>query len=125
MFSDDLGLAAQDPKAVIASDMKRYKEKNISFAISQVEVTNLTEIKQIKDKYLEALENERKALELDWAMLLITDVISETSVLLSTDFYELSRLPYERVSKGVYSLPDVLSRKKQLLPEILSMLDEL
>ena len=125
LFSDDLGLAAQDPKAVIASDMKRYKEKNISFAISQVEVTNLTEIKQIKDKYLEALENERKALELDWAMLLITDVISETSVLLSTDFYELSRLPYERVSKGVYSLPDVLSRKKQLLPEILSMLDEL
>ena len=52
------------------------------------------------------------------------DVVAETSVLLTTDFDGIARLPYDRISAGVYSLPGVLSRKKQLLPEILSMLDE-
>ncbi len=124
IFSDSLGLAAQDPKAVISADMKRYKEKGISFAISQVEVTNMSEIRDISSRYLEALGNEKSALELDWAMLLVTDVVAETSVLLTTDFDGIARLPYDRISAGVYSLPGVLSRKKQLLPEILSMLDE-
>ncbi len=124
LFADNPGLASQDPKAVIQCDLKRYSEKGVTFSISQVEVTNLAEIDEVKERYIEALEAERLQQGADWSMLLITDVFAEGSVLLSTAYENASRLGYEKLSDGVFSLPGVLSRKKQLLPEVLRMLDE-
>ncbi len=66
---------------------------------------------------------ETKAL--DGTMLLITDVMSEDSILLLCGLDEASEvLPYERLSNGAFSLPGILSRKKQLLPEILRAVEE-
>ena len=124
IFADDHNLAEKDPKTVIESDMKTYDESGVKFAIGQVEVMNLEEVRDIKDDYLEALETVRETKALDWCMLLITDVIKEESILLATEFEKESRLVYDRIEKGCYSLPGVLSRKKQLLPEILRVLSE-
>ena len=117
-------LRRPDAYAVIESDMKIYDESGVKFAIGQVEVMNLEEVRDIKDDYLEALETVRETKALDWCMLLITDVIKEESILLATEFEKESRLVYDRIEKGCYSLPGVLSRKKQLLPEILRVLSE-
>ena len=124
IFSDGSSLSSQDPESVITSDMKSYNEKGIHFAIGQVEVTTLEELREIKDRYLDALEHVKLANALDWCMLLITDVIKENSVLLTTHSDKLRDLVYDRISDGVYSLPGVLSRKKQLLPEILRVLED-
>jgi len=62
---------------------------------------------------------------LDWAMFLITDVVRENSVLLMTSLPITERkLAYEKTGEGKFFLPGVLSRKKQLLPEILRVLEE-
>ena len=124
IFSDGSSLSSQDPESVITSDMKSYNEKGIHFAIGQVEVTTLEELREIKDRYLDALEHVKLANALDWCMLLITDVIKENSVLLTTHSDKLRDLVYDRISDGIYSLPGVLSRKKQLLPEILRVLED-
>ena len=123
IFSDGEALSSKDPRTVIEGDMKGYTEKGIRFAIGQVEVMTLAEIKDIRDKYLAALEEVRRARECDWCMLLITDVIKERSVLLSTSFPKEGSLIYDRIGDGLYDLPGVLSRKKQLLPEILRVID--
>ena len=104
---------------MIRSDMKTYKEGKVRFAIGQVEVTNIAEAEEIRDKYIEALEIVRKRDGLDWCMLLITDVIRGSSVLLSSDYPLVQKLAYDKLADGMLSLPGVLSRKKQLLPEIL------
>ena len=58
-------------------------------------------------------------------MLLITDVMSEDSVLLTAGMKAaVDALPYERESGGALNLPGILSRKKQLLPEILRAVEE-
>ena len=119
LFSNDISLAEKDAESIIRSDMKTYKEGKTSFAIGQVEVTNIQEADGIKDKYIEALEAVRARGGLDWCMLLITDVIRGSSVLLTTDYPLVQKLAYEKISDGMLSLPGVLSRKKQLLPEIL------
>ena len=124
LFSDETSLAEQDPKAVIESDMKSYSEGGVKVAIGQVEVMSLEEVKDIAEKYLKALEEVKAARSLDWCMLLITDVLAESSVLLMTSFDKERKLPYERIAPGCYSLPGVLSRKKQLLPEILNVISE-
>ena len=56
---------------------------------------------------------------LDWAVLMITDVIHEHSALLCTDHRGNRHLPYSAVGKNIYDMPHVMSRKKQLLPEII------
>ena len=123
LFSDGASLAEQDPKTVIESDMKSYTERGVRFAIGQVEVMSLEEVRGIKDRYLSVLDDVRGEKGLDWCMLLITDVIRGNSVLLMTPFHREGALAYEKIEDGAYSLPGVLSRKKQLLPEILRVLE--
>ena len=124
IFADSSGLSSMDPKTVIEGDLKSYTECGVKFAIGQVEVSNLGEVPRCKDKYVEALTAETEAHGLDWAMLLVTDVMTECSDLLLTDFPANDKLAYEKLSDCCYRLPGVLSRKKQLLPEILRVLDD-
>ena len=124
IFNDSAGLASLDPKTVVEGDLKSYSESGVKFAIGQVEVSNLSEVNKCKDKYREVLTEEAEGHGFDWAMLLVTDVMTECSVLLLTDFEKNDKLAYEKLSDGCYRLPGVLSRKKQLLPEILRVLDD-
>ena len=79
----------------------------------------------MKEKYIRQLESTKQKYALDWAMLLVTDVIAESSILLSTTYPQKERaLIYPIDSPGKYHLKGVLSRKKQLLPEVLSVLEE-
>lgn len=124
IFSGIEGLKTRNPIAAITSDFKRYEEKNIAFGIGQCEVTTLADIDSYAERYKEALETVRRDGAYDWAVLMITDVIKERSVLLSTAFPRVSVLPYQKLSEGVYDMPGVMSRKKQLLPEILHAISE-
>ena len=123
LFEDGSSLSERNPDEVICSDMKTYNEKGVKFAIGQVEVMALEEVRDIREKYLEALEKIRNEQGLNWVMLLISDVLKGNSVLLMTSYNKESTLIYEKIADGTYLLPGVLSRKKQLLPEILRVLE--
>ena len=119
MFSHIEGLKNREPEAAIAADFKVYDENSVRIGIGQCEVTTLNDLEEYKDTYLSALEDVRRANGLDWALLMVTDVIKERSVLLSTAYKEEKDLPYTAISENVFDMPGVMSRKKQLLPEIL------
>lgn len=122
MFSHMEGLGRQDSKTAILADFKRYNEKGISFGIGQCEVTTLHDIDEYKDKFLAALEEVRVNSALDWAVVMITDVLSEHSILLTTKHRALRYFSYTLLEDCIYDMPGVLSRKKQLLPEMISTL---
>ena len=124
LFASASGLADQDPTKVIQADLKKYFEGGCRFAIGQVEVTNLVEIDSLKDTYIAAIQKEKSNGNLDWCMLLVTDVINDTSVLITTGHDKESKFYWEKISDSYYSLPGILSRKKQLLPEILRILED-
>ena len=119
MFSRVEGLKERDPETAILSDFKTYTENGLRIGIGQCEVTTLKDIADYKNDYSEALEKVRVAQGLNWAVLMVTDVIHEHSALLCTEHRSNRRLPYEAVDKNVYDMPHVMSRKKQLLPEII------
>ena len=73
--------------------------------------------------YLDTLELIKEQNSLDWAVLMITDILKEHSVLLCTNFKLNMHLQYRPIADRIYDMPGVLSRKKQLLPEILSTVD--
>ena len=56
-------------------------------------------------------------------MLMVTDPVRGSSELLYRGLESVRRaLPYRKDKDGVFLMPGVLSRKKQLLPEILAAL---
>ena len=125
MFSQTVLLRSEAPRKLITSDFKTYDDYGVSFGIGQVEVVTLTEIPEMADTFLEALQDVQKEKGLDWVMLLITNVIKENSMLISTAYRGIEKqLVYKPLQDHLFELPGVLSRKKQLLPEILRVLEE-
>ena len=71
-------------------------------------------------------ENVKENNKLDWMMLLVTDIIKEESQLITTGFAPGEAVfSYKKLEDKLYYLPGVLSRKKQLLPEISRILEEI
>ncbi len=118
-------LKIMDPMYAVSNDCKVYQEYGISVAISQVEVITLDDVEIVKESLLKALSQFAQNKNVHWALLLVTDITSQNSVLFSTAFEGEQKLNYVSIGPHMYNLPGILSRKKQLLPEILRVLEEL
>ncbi len=124
IFSAGMMITEAHPRDVVQADFKVYDEFGCRFGIGQAEVISLEPVREVQDRLLEALDQTGTERRLDWVMLLVTDVIREHSILLTTDHCAGRLLAYEKIQEGVHDLPGILSRKKQLLPEVLRVLEE-
>jgi manganese-dependent inorganic pyrophosphatase len=119
------GLTTRAPKEVVRGDMKEYKAGGYSFTISQVEVSDLLQLHDHLQGLNDALCELRDTKGLDFSMLMVTDVVNGSSRLLLTEAPpELGELPYPPLPDGTRDAPGVVSRKKQLLPVVLGLLEE-
>lgn len=119
------GLSSREPFDIVSTDLKTYVSGRYSFAISQVEVTDLRQM----DEHLEALKNAldmlRNQKQVDFSLLMVTDVVGNSSrLVLSNPPPILDDLPYPKQQDGTRMATGVVSRKKQLLPVVLSLLEE-
>ena len=73
----------------------------------------------------QALDELKDRRALDFAMLLITDVVGGSSRLIISSNAPpvLTDLPYPPLPDGTRDAPGVVSRKKQLLPAVLGLLE--
>ncbi|HLE52825.1 MAG TPA: DHHA2 domain-containing protein [Anaerolineales bacterium] len=118
------GLASRGPGEVVSTDIKVYEAGGVNFAIAQAEVTDLLQLDEHLQELHKALCDLRDRRGLDFAMLMVTDVVRGSSrLLLTDDLPVLSELPYPRQADGTFLAEDVVSRKKQLLPVILGLLE--
>lgn len=118
------GLTSRDPDEVVSTDLKVYEADSYRFAIAQAEVTDLVQLSEHLEKLNRALKGLRDKRALDFAMLMVTDVVRGSSRLLVTDEPpELSDLPYPTQPDGTRRAEGVVSRKKQLLPVVLGLLE--
>jgi len=126
IFSHYISLKDKAPKDLIFADYKEYQEQGFRVGIGQIEVEHYDALDDIKSSFIQCMEQERSQRNLDWILVLLTQVKHGNSRLLLTPFPQgESLLPYENLEELLYDLPGVLSRKKQLLPEILRILEEL
>jgi len=120
-----LGLANREPGQIVSNDVKLYETNGYKLAISQVEVTDLLQLRDHLGDLQKALNSLRDQKGLDFAMLLVTDVVGGSSqLLLSTGAPPiLDELPYPPLPDGTRDAVGVVSRKKQLLPVVLGLLE--
>jgi manganese-dependent inorganic pyrophosphatase len=118
------GLALRDVATVIQNDLKLYEAGGVRFSIAQVEAPNLLELGGRLSDLTGALRGLCQTRGLGLAVLMVTDVVRGVSrLVVAGETDRLNDLPYTRLPDGTLEAPGVVSRKKQLLPAILGLLE--
>jgi manganese-dependent inorganic pyrophosphatase len=125
MLASGSGMAGRSAAEVINTDLKFYEVNGAKIGIAQVETTNPDELRDELPNIQAALEALVVSRELALGMLMVTDVVQGNSQLVVAGQARLiSALPYAHPNDGPLNAPGVVSRKKQLLPTVLSALSQ-
>jgi manganese-dependent inorganic pyrophosphatase len=122
-FEIGSALRSSRPADVIREDCKEFSEQGVRFSISQIEESGFDLFWERKEELRSALEEHARRQRLDFAALLVTDVVTNGSLLLLSQESEAwEETHYPRLDPGLYSLKGIVSRKKQLLPLVSQLL---
>ena len=127
IFSSGSVILANPPEKVVRSDFKVYEEDGVRFAVSQVEELGFGNFWSHSKALARALDDLCTQERLCFACLLITDINTQNSLLLFKGDSELAkRITYPGVEADeIFDLPGIVSRKKQLIPYLGTLLKEL
>lgn len=126
IFSSGSVILGQKPDSVILSDCKTYNEGSISFSISQVEELGFDNFWDHADELQEALDKYCKHNGLYMSGLLVTDINKQDSLfVVAGDANFIHQISYaESRKKRIFEMPNIVSRKKQLIPYITQLLSK-
>jgi manganese-dependent inorganic pyrophosphatase len=125
VLSASAGLSSRTPYEVVTTDLKVYLAGGFRFAIAQAEVSDLNEVIAHLEPLAKALKELCGRRGLDFTMLMVTDVVRGCSrLILAKAPPVLDGMPYQPLQDGSYLAEGVVSRKKQLLPVLLSLLED-
>src|SRR3990170_1932412 len=126
IFGSAGGIKKRGAEAVVASDYKVFEAKGQKFGVGQVETIGFEEFYDEKTRLMDELVKARDKKELKFSALLVTDIALGTSLLLAIGDKEVMfSLNYPKVKEDVFELKNVISRKKQVVPHILSVFNEI
>lgn len=127
IFSSGSVILANTPEKVVRSDFKIYDEDGVRFSVSQVEELGFANFWNHSKALLKALDDLAIQESLCFACLLVTDINTQNSLLLFKGDPEITkRITYSSVEDGeIFDLPGIVSRKKQLIPYLGTLLREL
>ena len=124
IFNSAWQLAELPAEEIIGMDSKAYTACGQRFAVSQVEVNTTDEMVGRKDEILEALRKKRTGEGLFFAALMITDITALSSFLLvDGDAEFIRKIAFPRSDGGMFRCRDILSRKKQLIPLLIEIME--
>lgn len=123
-FEIGSALRSSQAQEVVTEDCKEFMEQGVKFSISQIEEIGFELFWSRKDELKAALNELCRTRGLDFSALLITDIVSNGSLLLmSRELDSWEEINYPRIEKNLYQLDGVVSRKKQLLPLIAQLVE--
>lgn len=123
-FAIGSSLRTANPSQVVREDCKEFEENHRRFSISQIEENGFDLFWDRKAELLSALQQLAKEKSLKFSALMVTDIVSNGSLLLmSSEPDNWEEINYPQVDKNLYQLDGVVSRKKQLLPLIARILE--
>ncbi len=135
MFSAGSNLKGKSDGDIFYQDFKRFTVGNSVFGIGQITSLNAVELKDLRKRMSEYTEKEREQHEIDMMFFMLTNILTESTDLictgqgaeqLITNAFHVQDEDVENVSAqtGIVKLPGVVSRKKQLAPQIMMALQQ-
>ncbi len=127
LFHAGSNLKHKTPEEMLYQDFKTYSINGVSFAVGQNTFTDREELREAKGKLLAYLNDSFRRKDIDMLFLMLTNILDESTELL---FYgEGAQETAESAMKvtavdGALLLQGVVSRKKQLIPALMAILQE-
>ncbi len=127
MLSAGLNLDAKTEKEIFYQDYKQFTSEELTFGAGQVLAANQSDVDKLKERMLPYLNDVIKEEKIDMVCLMITDVSADSTELIfagsnAKNIVE-SAFGVKEKDGGVY-LEGVMSRKKQLVPPIMAVLQK-
>lgn len=120
MFKQSSSLSQVSPADILNTDLKEFMMGDTRFGIGQVSTMGFEELPQIMPGLFAEMESQRSKDNLGYMLLMVTDLLSESTVLLiSGPRPEIIGEAFGTlVADNQTHLPGVLSRKKQIIPPL-------
>ena len=112
---------------VVFYDYKEFETNDMGFGIGQVLTLDYEEFLNKKDEYIEFLDKTCKLKGFTLIALFVTDIVKNGSyVLYSSNAQKIMAMAYDKkdMTEGYY-LQGVISRKKQMVPNIMGELENM
>ena len=133
MFAAGSNLKGKSDEDIFYQDFKRFTVGNSVFGIGQITSLNAVELKDLRTRMSAYTEKEREQHEIDMMFFMLTNILTESTDLICTgqgaeqlvaNAFHVKDEDVENVSgqTGIVKLPGVVSRKKQLAPQIMMAL---
>ena len=133
MFAAGSNLKGKSDGDIFYQDFKRFTVGNSVFGIGQITSLNAVELKDLRTRMSAYTEKEREQHEIDMMFFMLTNILTESTDLICTgqgaeqlvaNAFHVKDEAVENVSgqTGIVKLPGVVSRKKQLAPQIMMAL---
>lgn len=125
MYKAGASIEGKTIEEIINNDYKEYQINNKHLGIGQVLTLSIDEIEKNKVKYINELNKIAKDKELDICLMFVTDIINNGSYIYYNNSNEnLIKIAFnlEEINEGAY-LEGYVSRKKQILPKLLDVLE--
>lgn len=122
MLKAGSSVKGKTPYEVLYTDFKIFPLGDRKMGIGQITTTNAEEILSNKDAYVDLLNQVSMENDYYFTALFITDIIENGSyILYSNEGASLLRSAYglRTIQEGTY-LPNIVSRKKQVVPNIMA-----
>jgi manganese-dependent inorganic pyrophosphatase len=126
IFSVGSPLLTMTPDQAVTADCKEYEEGGVRFSAAQIEELSFSHFPEKKEELMASVEKFRDAHGLLFSALLITDINTQNSVLIVRgDGSFTKHIDYPEIEPHLWQLDGIVSRKKQLLPYLTSVLARL
>lgn len=125
MFRAGSNLKEKSAEEIFYQDYKKFSANDINFGVGQITSMDQGELDDIKETLLPYVESARKEQGLDMVFFMLTNILEETTHLIVTgeNSVEIIENAFEtKVEDFIAVLPGVLSRKKQMIPNILKVI---
>ncbi|MCD8232553.1 MAG: putative manganese-dependent inorganic diphosphatase [Clostridiales bacterium] len=123
MFQAGSDFGNKTPAEICYQDFKVFSQGDVDFGVGQVSAMTQEELEQVKEILLPYLPQVLKDKQISMVFLMLTNIIDETTYLIcdGENADALVEKAYEEQKTGDYHiLKGVVSRKKQLIPALMT-----
>lgn len=127
MFEAGSNLKHKSPEEIFYQDFKKFSAPNTSFGVGQITSMNADELAEIKSRLIPYMEKAFKEHGVDMLFFMLTNIMDESTLLLVKGAEAVSTIQnaFGVVLKdNAVTLEHVVSRKKQLIPPIMTALQQ-
>lgn len=127
MFSAGSDMSSKTAKEIFKQDRKKFQVNDYTFIVSQINSMNAIELEEIKEKLIPYLTDQFDSLGVDMCYVMLTNIVKEDTELLcfGDKAKDVARSAFQlREDVEDIVLKGLVSRKKQLIPSIVTVLQQ-